>query len=262
LGAFETAREYAMLGVEIWRSRGVHSLVEEVAAPVIICLIVEACSGWHLGETTSCQATIGEAISLAKELNDMYGLAQALFFAGLLAHFERQATEVGRLASDLTELSTRQSFAFFLAGGEVLRGWAHSACGATAEGIGGIEHGIADWVATGATLVVPYYLALKAEGLHFADRSSEALEAISEAEALAERSEENWWCAELRRLRGVLLTSIGADAAQIEASFCDAIRIAKQQKSILLEKRAEATYAEYRCQKASGLGGRGFRLPL
>ena len=29
-----------------------------------------------------------------------------------------------------------------------------------------------------------------------------------------------------------------------------------------LAKRAEASYAEYRRQKASGLGGRGFRLPL
>jgi hypothetical protein len=29
-----------------------------------------------------------------------------------------------------------------------------------------------------------------------------------------------------------------------------------------LEKRAETTYAEYRRQKASGSGGRGFRLPL
>src|SRR5262249_35009185 len=46
------------------------------------------------------------------------------------------------------------------------------------------------------------------------------------------------------------------------ASFQAAISTAKEQKSVLLEKRAEATYAEYRCQKASGSGGRGFRLPL
>jgi hypothetical protein len=39
---------------------------------------------------------------------------------------------------------------------------------------------------------------------------------------------------------------------QIEASFCAAIRIAKEQKSISLQKRAEATYAEYHRQKASG----------
>ena len=48
----------------------------------------------------------------------------------------------------------------------------------------------------------------------------------------------------------------------VSASFCEAIRIAKQQKSVSLEKRAEATYAEYRRQKASGSGGRGFRLPI
>ena len=98
--------------------------------------------------------------------------------------------------------------------------------------------------------------------MYLADRTSEALEAISEAEAVVERSEDRHWCAELHRLRGVFLAAMGADEPQIEASFREAIRIAKEQKSISLEKRAEATYAEYRRQKASGLGGRGFRLPL
>ena len=109
---------------------------------------------------------------------------------------------------------------------------------------------------------VPYSLALKAEALHLADRTSEALEAIREAEALVEKFEERWWSAELHRLRGVFLAAIGADETQIEGSFFEAISTAKEQKSISLEKRAEATYAEYRRQKASGLGGRGFRLPL
>jgi hypothetical protein len=98
--------------------------------------------------------------------------------------------------------------------------------------------------------------------LHLAGRSSEALEAIREAEAMAERFEERWWSAELHRLRGVFLTALDADGSQIEGSFCEAIKTAKEQKSISLEKRAEATYAEYRRQKVSGSGGRGFRLPL
>jgi predicted ATPase len=115
---------------------------------------------------------------------------------------------------------------------------------------------------SGATMVVPYYLALKAEGLHLADRTSEALEAIREAEALVESSEERWWCAELHRLRGVFLAAVGAEEIQIEASFCAAINTAREQKSISLEKRAEGTCAEYRRQKASGSGGRGFRLSL
>jgi hypothetical protein len=98
--------------------------------------------------------------------------------------------------------------------------------------------------------------------LYLADRTDAALEAIKEAEALAEKFEVRWWCAELRRLRAVFLTAMGVDEAQIEASFCEAIRIAKEQKSVSLQKRAEATYAEYRRQKTSGLGGRGFRLPV
>ena len=204
----------------------------------------------------------GRSDLTSNKLNDLYGLAQALFFASWHAHFARHPGEVERLASDLTELSTRQSFAFWLAGGEVLRGWARSARGETAEGLAWIEHGIADWMASGATLLLPYYLGIKAEGLHLADRSSEALEAISEAGALVERSEERWWCAELHRLRAVFLTAMDADEGEIEASFQAAIRIASEQKSISLEKRAEATYAEYRRQKESASRGRGFRLPL
>src|SRR6202011_3574056 len=107
--------------------------------------------------------------------------------------------------------------------GAVLRGWARSASGETDEGISWIEDGIEDYRATGSMAMVPYFLALKAEALHLADRTFEALEAIKEAEALAERSEERWWSAELHRLRGVFLSAIGTDEAQIEASFCEAI---------------------------------------
>jgi hypothetical protein len=42
---------------------------------------------------------------------------------------------------------------------------------------------------------------------------------------------------------------MGADEMQIEASFCEAIRIAKDQKSVSLAKRAEASYAQYRDRK-------------
>ena len=167
-----------------------------------------------------------------------------------------------RLALDLIELSTRQNFAIWLPIGAILRGWARSLSGDTDEGIASIEDGIADCQANESLLLVPYWLALKAEALHLADRTSEALEAISEAEAVVERSGERWWCAELHRLRAVFLAAMGAEDAQIVASFCEAIRIAREQKSVSLEKRAEATYAEYRRQKASGSGGRGFRLPL
>ena len=262
LGDFASAQQNALRGVQIWRSGGVQFQVEEVDAPAIGCLCHEALIEWHFGEIASCQGTMAEAISLAKKLNDTHGLAVALYFVGILGYYERNPAEVERSASDLIELSTRHNFTVFLAIGAVYRGWARSASHDTAGGIAWIEDGIKGYGATGSMLLVPLFLALKAEALHLAKRFPDALETIREAEALVERFGGHWLCAEMHRLRGVFLAAIGADGAQIEASFCEAIRIAKDQKSVSLEKRAEATYAEYRCQKGSGSGERGFRLPL
>jgi tetratricopeptide (TPR) repeat protein len=250
LGDFESARQHAMRSLQIWRSGRAQSPVEDPLAPAVICLMYEALSEWHLGEIASCQTTMAEAIALAKELNDMHALTAALWNAAILAHFERDPAQVEDLASDLIELTTRQNFAQFLAGGEVFRGWVRSSCGDASEGLAWIEGGIEGWQATGAIMAMPYYLGLKAEALHLANRTSEAIEAITEAEAVAERREERWSSAELHRLRGVFLAAIGADECQIDASFRTAISTAQQQKSVSLVTRAGASYAEYRHQKA------------
>jgi Anaphase-promoting complex subunit 5 len=176
-GDFESARQYAIRALQIWRSGSVQSPVQELFAPAVHGLVYKALTEWHFGEVASCQMTMAEAISLAKELNDMGGLGLALYWAALLAHFEGNTAEVDRLASDLIELTTRQGFASWLPGGVVLRGWARSASGKLAEGISCIEDGIRDYQATGATLRLPYFLSLKAEALHLADRTVEALEA-------------------------------------------------------------------------------------
>ena len=146
-----------------------------------------------------------------------------------------------RLASQLIELSTRHHFAALLDVGDGLSGWARSLSGNTAEGLNRIERGIANLRAMGWILCLPQYLATKAEALHLADRMSEALAAIEEAEAVVEGSEERSWSAELHRLRGVFLAALGAEETQIEMAFCGAIRIAREQKSVSLKKCAEAT---------------------
>jgi Serine/threonine protein kinase len=263
LGDFESGRQYARHGVQIWRSGNVHSFAEDFyTSPIVACLCHGAMCEWALGEIASSHANVNEAISIARELNDMHALAMALSWAATLGYAERNPAEVDCLTSDLIELCTRHNFAHFLALGAIFRGWARSVSGNTAEGIPLIEQGIRYFRATGTVLGLPSQLARKAEALYLADRTSEALEAINEAEALAERFEQCANFSLLHLLRAVFLTAMGADEMQIEASFGEAIRIAKEQKSVSLATRAEATYAEYRRQKASGLGGRGFRLPL
>src|SRR5262249_2441026 len=94
LGDFKSCRQYAMDGIQIWHSGGVRSHPEDINAPVVICLCFRALCEWQLGAIAPCQVTITEAISLAKELNDMHALALALYFAGFLAHFEQNHAEM------------------------------------------------------------------------------------------------------------------------------------------------------------------------
>jgi hypothetical protein len=262
LGDFESARQFARNGVQLWRSGNVQVPADEYLVQVVRCLIYWAVCEWHFGEIATCHALMHEAMSIAKELKDMNSLAMSLNWAAALAVLERNPGEVDRFASEAIELSTRHNFAYWLSLANVYRGWACSASGDTAEGIAWIEQGLRDMRAPGTVLCVPVHLARKAEALYLADRTSEALEAINEAIAMAERFELGYFRPEMHRLRSVFLATMGAEESQIEASLCEAIRIAKKQKSVSLEKRAEATCAEYRRQKASGLGGGGFRLPL
>jgi hypothetical protein len=249
MGNFDISARYTKDSLRIWRSGGIRSPAEEVDVPAVSCLCLEALLQWHGGEIASSWATIGEAISLAKGLNDMHGLAKALHYEAVFGFLECDPAKVERSTSNLEELSTRHNFAHWLAVGAMLRGWACCASGDITEGILWIERGIGEYRGSGSMIGLPFWLTLKAEALHVAKRTSEAFEAIQEAEALVKKSEQHNMDVELHHLRGVFLAAMGADATEIEASFCEAIRIAKEQKSVFLANRAEATYAEYRREK-------------
>ncbi len=250
LGDFEAARRHAILGVQLWRSKTVKSSLEEIHNPGTGCLCYKAMSEWHLGEIASSQASMAEAVSRARELNDTHTLANILFHATVLGQLERDPAKVESLASEVIELSTRHRFAQWLIA-KLYRGWAHCVFGDHANGLLWIEDALRDYRASGSMLGLSTLLAVKAEALHLADRTVEALEAIREAESLAQRYGERMWYAELCRLRGLFLERLDADEAQIEASFCEAINTAKQQKSASLATRAEESYSEYRRQKGT-----------
>ena len=252
-GRFDAARKSAVLGLQIWRSGKVQSQVEEVIAPAVVCLLYKGVSEWHFGHLHKCTEDLAEASLLAKELNDMQGSVFVLYIMAHIAHFAENASEVERLASDMMELSTRQNVGTWLPHGRVLRGWARSASGKIAEGLSSIEDGIVEYRAAGAIVALPFFQTLKAEALHLAGRTSEALAALEEGETVIERSGARVWSAELRRLRGVFLAILGADEAQIEASFRTAISTAGAQRSSSLTTRAEASYLEYRLKQGRGL---------
>ena len=80
----------------------------------------------------------------------------------------------------------------------------------------------------------------------------------SDLYSLGERFEERGSSAELCRLRGLLLVALDANDPQIEASFREAINIAKQQRSTSLATRAEASLQGIPLPMRESVETRGF----
>jgi predicted ATPase len=86
----------------------------------------------------------------------------------------------------------------------------------------------------------PCYLALLAEALTRANQTEQALEAIDNALAAVSATRENFYLAELHRLRGVLLRRLRPqqNEARAESECLQALEIAKSQGARSLELRA------------------------
>ena len=107
-----------------------------------------------------------------------------------------------------------------------------------------MRQGLTDWRASGAELIVPYFLTLLAEGYSTPEQVDEGLDALQEGLEVMDRTGEHWWQAEVHRLTGALLLHQAVpDAAQAETCFHQALDIARQQHATSLELRAATSLA-------------------
>jgi hypothetical protein len=154
-------------------------------------------------------------------------------------------------------LSLKYAVNGLLSGGAVLRGWVRSVSGSTAQGLPSIEGGLAEKQTIGAILFVTFDLELKAEALHLADRIAKLLRQSKRRSRWVKVSDALSRLRNCTVSRGVFLTKVGGDEADIEEMFREAIRTAKEQKSTCLTKRAEATYTNSAAERESVRGNTG-----
>jgi predicted ATPase len=101
-------------------------------------------------------------------------------------------------------LSTEHQFAFLLAWGIIMRGWAVAEQGQRKEGIAQMRQGLAAHRSTGAEANRPYYLACLAEVYGQTGQAEEGLSVLTEALTQVDNTEEREYGAELYRLKGTL----------------------------------------------------------
>jgi predicted ATPase len=153
---------------------------------------------------------------------------------------DREETKV---ASDkMIDVCGRHGFAYWAIAGEIMRTWALAQDEAALEGIQRMEQNIRAWDKMEGSLYMPYWLALKAEVQRQAGQITQAYSSVKEGIAIAKKSGEVWWLAELLRLQGLLLSILGLPSAMSAASIAEALELAKRQGARSLQKRIAVTF--------------------
>jgi predicted ATPase len=197
---------------------------------------------WSLGYPDQALERGHESLTLARELAHPYSLAHALIFAARVHQLRQEGQAVQERAEAAMTLAIDQGFPYWLAFATILRGWALAEQGQREEGIAQIRQCLTAYQATGAELVRPYWLALLAEACWKVGQAEEGLRALTEALAVAHKTGEGFYEAELYRLKGELLQNVegGMRRAEwtTEACFQQALDIARRQQAKSLELRA------------------------
>jgi predicted ATPase len=163
LGEVTLSREHAEQGIAI-NDPQQHRLLTFRSGedPGMSCRAFAALALWWLGYPDQAITRSREACSLAQELAHPFSLAWALLHAAWLHQWRGEAQASQAWAEAGIALSTEQGFAYWLAVGTVLRGWALAEQGQAAEGIAHIAQGIAAYRALGAELISAHFLGLLA----------------------------------------------------------------------------------------------------
>ena len=218
---------------------------------------------WQLGYPDQAIHHSQAALTLAQEVSHPQTLAYALVWRAILHQHRREASAAHEQAEAATTLATEQGFAYWLARGTVLHGWALAMQGQAEQGIAEMRQGLTADLATGAKVMQPYYLGLLAEAYGEGGHSEEGLPLLAEALAVMDNTELRYYGAELYRLKGALLLRQAVpDASQAEACFHQALDVARAQQARSLELRAAMSLARLWQQQGKRQDARDLIVPV
>jgi TOMM system kinase/cyclase fusion protein len=246
LGDFVPALEHLQRAISIYdpRQHGSHAYIYG-HDPAAVGTIHESWALWFLGYPQQALKSYGAGMAMAQKLGHPYTSATAAVFGAWLHQFCRDPKTVEELASVALSLSTEHDFPFYRPWAMMLRGWVLTERGELLQGIAAMRAGLNEYQVIGAEVLRPAFLSLIADAHGKAGQVEKAFGALDEAQALADKCHEQWWQAELYRLRGELILK-RLDFQNLHQEyeheaggwFERAIAIAQEQKAKSLELRA------------------------
>jgi predicted ATPase len=186
-----------------------------------------------------------EAIAWSRQLNHPHTLSYALSFGALVHVLRGENEKAEAMTEEVLALAAAQNLPVWLPSANVFRGYLRVARGDT-EALAFARQGIAAKNAQGSVLNQPFFLSLLAASCERAGKAEEALSLLAQALAIAERTGERWFEAELYRLRGDwLLVHCSGMEAEAETCLHRALALARHQAAIMWELRAAVSLARF-----------------
>jgi len=209
----------------------------------------------YLGHFDQARRRRDQALRHAHNHSQAYTLATALTCGAFLELMLNSPHAALAELQKLETLTGGHEIMYYSAMGAVFRGWCLAAIGAPHEGIMQIKHGLRAYRAMGALVYVPSLLKFLADAYGMAHQPQEGLEALAEAEAMVAATQARQDEAEILRVRGDLLASVG-DHAAAEESLLAALSTARRQDARLLELRAAVSFARFWRNRGNAPAGR------
>jgi len=200
---------------------------------------------WILGYPDQAVVTLEHVVQLAKELLLHFSLAVALLFYAAVRQLRGEPEKTLTLAEETISVSRTYGFPVWEALGVAWRGWALTRIGRVDEGIAQIREGADPYGATGQRVVSTQLLGLLSEGYLTAGRPELAIATVEEALEKATDTGEQYFEAELLRLKGNVLLKL-SEHLQDKAMVCfsGAVDAARKQGAKSYQLRAAIDLAK------------------
>jgi class 3 adenylate cyclase/predicted ATPase len=206
---------------------------------------------WHLGRPAAALADVEQLLEQARDLGQVPTLIYALFHGAVPEILCGRQAEAEDHVGELMSLVERHGLSFWKSLGLFLQGWCETENGRAADAVRSLHVGFSTYASTGSTLFIPIFKCVLARAYAQQGRQVEALDAVNEALAAAQRTNETWAEAELHRTMGeLLMASPTSDPKQAESCFRNAIAIARRQGARGYELRAATSLAGLLAQQA------------
>ena len=198
---------------------------------------------WHLGYPDQALRLDRETQELARTIGHAFSLGHAVDFMAYLYHYCRLGAEVQAAAEEELALGIELGFQLWHALGMLHKGVGLLLQNRREDGLPLLLKGYAAFRATGAEVRVPSYLGMLGEAYLHAARFEDALKALTEGLAVAEKNDDRSYEAELYRVKGELQLAASANESAAEVCFQQAIDTARRQQSRAWELRATTSLA-------------------